>query len=368
VSALRQRGCGMDPGWLTPGAGPPVRDVWTAGWARGGIPIYENRTVAKVEKSVRGKAEWAAYAVGVPSTRPDWSNLDCAPFDTVFHICHVAEAFRVFEDARIRSSLVWDESRLRNTRTCVSWVSPNHWFSGSIYGNIRFDFDWKEVVQGKSLFWVEAISRYSPPAYRILVSDTDHVEAGLKRYDPKRRDGPLFYDRAGDTWYRNGHFTGEILIDADLWLSECKRAGFVDHHPRNCRRMGSQCPDLGKKASRAGAELIARLVGHSILEPQEVFLDASAKRRRLHREAAESWAHLAESLKVTKGSSGTVSHRHPAAQFLAASILDRIGLGRPKGTRKLCDLFSSTKELKLALTRRMVRALGLPSAEGLEED
>jgi hypothetical protein len=61
------------------------------------------------------------YSVGEPSTKPNWTNQDCAPFDTVYHICHVKDAFRYLEDGTIKSSLVWDESRLRNTRACVSW-------------------------------------------------------------------------------------------------------------------------------------------------------------------------------------------------------------------------------------------------------
>lgn len=319
-------------------------------------------------KKVHRKSEWAAYAVGIPSANPKCTNTDCQPFDTVFHICHVGEAVRVFEDGRIRSSLVWDESKLRNTRTCVSWVSPNSWFSGSIYGNIRLDFDWKGLVAGKRLFWVEAITRYNPPAYRILVSNKDHAQAGLKPYNPERTDGPLSYDPESDTWYRNGRFTGEFLIDEDLWLADCKKAGFKDHHPSMCRRAGSQCPDLGKQAAQAGAELIARLVGHNILKPQELFFDAFSKRKRLHDEAAEAWVHLRKSLKVAKGSKGSVNKKHPTALYLATAILDRFGLGRPKGTAKLCDLFSSADELRLALTRRMIRAFDLPSIEGLGDD
>src|SRR5438046_2882593 len=129
------------------------------------------------------KPEWLPYRLGKPSTRTNWTNPDCVPFDTVYHICHLDAAFRVFEDGRIRSSLVWDESRLKNTRTCVSWVSSNLWANGSIYGNIRFDFDWKTLVTGSKFYWVEAISSYRPTAYRILVSEAEHSHSGLSTYD-----------------------------------------------------------------------------------------------------------------------------------------------------------------------------------------
>jgi hypothetical protein len=153
-----------------------------------------------------------------------------------------------------------------------------------------------------------------------------------------------------------------------LWVSDCKKVGFWDHHDNKCKKARSNCNYLGKRGHEAGAELIARLVGHNTLEPQELFLDASTKRRRLHDEAAEAWAHLKKALKVPKRSNGTISHRHPAAPFLITAILGRFGLRRLKGTAKLCDLFRSTDELRLALTRRILRAFDLPSAEGLGED
>ncbi len=321
-----------------------------------------------MRKSARTRPEWSAYQVGKASSNPRWTNQDCEPFDMVYHICHVHDALRVFEDGRIRSSLVWDESRLRNTRTCVSWVSPNLWFSGSIYGNVRFDFEWRELIKGKWFYWVEAITRYNPPAYRILISASDQSELGLKRYDPTRRDGPLFHDPKTNMWYRNGNYTGEILVDTDLWLADSKKIGFWDHHVTICKNARSQCRDLGKRRYEAGAELIARLVGHNILEPKELFLDTSGKRKRLHEEAGQAWAHLRKAFKVSKSSRGRIAHHDPAAMYLVTAILDRFGLGRPKGTARLCNLFRNAEELTLALTNRMIRAFDLNSAKGLGDE
>jgi hypothetical protein len=124
----------------------------------------------------RAHHEWSRYKVGTPSTLLNWTNPDCSPLDTVYHICHVDEAFRDFEDDRIWASLVRDESRLRKTRACVSWLSSNLWNAGSIYGNIRFNFDWKEVIDGRHFYWVEDMRMYSPPAYRILVTVVCGIE------------------------------------------------------------------------------------------------------------------------------------------------------------------------------------------------
>lgn len=82
------------------------------------------------------KREWREYKVGKKSTRKNWVEPSCQPFSLVRHITHIKDAIRIIEDEAIRSSLVWDESKLNNSRTCVSWVSPNTWANGSIYGKI----------------------------------------------------------------------------------------------------------------------------------------------------------------------------------------------------------------------------------------
>lgn len=96
------------------------------------------------------------------------------PVEKASDICHVSDAFRMLEDGRIRSNLIWDERKLNNTRTCVSWLSPNHWSDGSLYGNIEFHFDWRTLIEGKNFFWVEAMP-YNPHAFRILITDKDAV-------------------------------------------------------------------------------------------------------------------------------------------------------------------------------------------------
>jgi len=154
--------------------------------------------------------EWEPYSVGKPSTRTNWTNADCSPFDPVYHICHISDAFRLFEDRRIRSSLVWDESKLKNTRTCVAWLSPNLSANGSLYGNIRFDFDWRDLIEGKKFYWVEAI-RYRPPANRILITDKQ-PSLDLERYRPEEGNGPLYHDSGNDVWYCNGNYTGEFML------------------------------------------------------------------------------------------------------------------------------------------------------------
>src|SRR5260370_3909888 len=130
-----------------------------------------------MKSSKHARPKWLPYKVGRPSIRANWTNPDCTPLETVYHISHIDPAFRIFEDGRIRSSLVWDESKLRNTRTCVSWASSNLCLNGSIYGNIRFDFDWGNLVSWRHFYWREAQTRYNQPPDRILFLATDYPDS-----------------------------------------------------------------------------------------------------------------------------------------------------------------------------------------------
>lgn len=182
---------------------------------------------------MKKRPEWISYRVGKPSSDPNRTNTDCCPLDSVYHICHVSDAYRIFEDMRIRASLVGDESRLKKTRSCVTWLSPDTWVNGSFYGNIRFDFHWRELVAGKSFYWVEAMN-YSPTAYRILIT-ADKPSLDLERYHPEDGDGPLYRDPNNGRWYCNRDLTGEFMLDEDLWLQECQTIAFENHHPPSAK-------------------------------------------------------------------------------------------------------------------------------------
>src|SRR5271169_1272481 len=96
-----------------------------------------------------------------------------SPFDEVFHISHLLPSTLIIRNERIKAGLVYDESILNTKRISVIWVSPNHWVRGSRYGNVRFKFPWKDIVKRKKYYWVEAITKYSPAACRILVTNND---------------------------------------------------------------------------------------------------------------------------------------------------------------------------------------------------
>ena len=226
------------------------------------------------------KTEWNRYKVGLKSTKKNWTEPSCQPFSVVRHITHLKDAFRIIEDGVIRSSLVWDESKLSNTRTCVSWVSPNKWAYGSIYGNISFGYLWNDLVKGRSFYWVEDFKKYNPPAYRILITDNDYSTSKLVTpYPVEDSNGPIYFD--GVDWYRNGNFTGEFLIDDDLQLNICHEIGFEDHHTRLCSKSGSNCKDLGLKNYEAGGRLLSYIIGKNLTFMNDKFWDISADEKKL---------------------------------------------------------------------------------------
>jgi hypothetical protein len=182
--------------------------------------------------------------------------------DTVRHIAHVPHARRIIEDRKIRAGLVYDESHLKTSRISVTWVSANTWNQGSIYGTVEFQFDWKMLIAGKNVYWVEAIEKYNPPAFRFLITARKYTSEIVTPYDPAKDDGPL--RTSGDKWYWNGNFTSEIMIDEDLWLREGNGLDFIDHNPQICRTYRSLHADCKQKPPETGGRILAYILAHNV--------------------------------------------------------------------------------------------------------
>jgi hypothetical protein len=261
----------------------------------------------------------------------------------------------MLEDGRIRSSLIWDESCLSNTRTCVAWLSPNHWPNGSLYGNVEFRFEWRKLVQGKKLFWVEAIEKYNPPAFRILITDKDTFQS-LEPYPAEESGGPLFYDSESDAWYWNGQFTGEFMVDEDLSVEHCTGIRFCNHHTSICRKDGALCSDLGQMRDDAGVKLLGLAIGTKVV-------NSTSRNRLLFMEGGElEWSAEHCIKRILKDQhncpfSGHVAAGDDAALPLATAILQRIG--RHRDPCRLASLFKTAKDLEISLRKRMAKAFAI---------
>jgi hypothetical protein len=300
-----------------------------------------------------------AYAVGEPSSRPNWTNPDCCPFEKVYHVAHVSDAYRIFEDRKIRSSLVSDESKLRTARASVVWLSPNTWIQGSFYGQIRFDFNWRELAEDKKFYWVEAM-RYGRIAFRILVTRRE-PEFGIELdpYDPEEKTGPLWYDSKNDVWYFNSDYTGEFMLEEDLQLRNCDALGFESHHPTTCKRFGPACTERDESSNSAGARLLARLIGQDIFSAsadlRRLFLNPGEK--ELHREAEAAWGWIVRAF-VRLKTIGKLSSEDDAASPIMKAMLDSYSNSRDVKT--LGSLFRSKAELELALRQRIAKSFSIP--------
>lgn len=228
-------------------------------------------------------AGWDAFPLTPPQPgQTFWNTLDGVDFTEVFHITHLRDAIRIIEDGRGRSSVVWDESVITNTRTTVSWLSPNEFYQGSIYGNIRFVFNWPQLIANHLLYWVEARTDVNPTAVRLLIvtplwaGDPPGPWAGpiqmagvqgpviLERFPHEHLGGPVYCDQADGTWYRCNGLTTEFMLADDLPLADVVRIDFVGHHGSICKRKGGPCAELGATAVTVGARFMAICLGRNM--------------------------------------------------------------------------------------------------------
>jgi hypothetical protein len=298
--------------------------------------------------------EWQKYKVGKPSTGKGWTEPDCIPFDSVTHVSHVQEAFRMFEDQTIRSMSVGSKGKLRHT--AVVWLSPNFWTLGSRYGNVSFKFDWRALVKDKQFYWVGKIQHPKTTACQILITKEHHPELDLYPYDTG--DGPLYYDSRRGIWYSNQrNVTCEVMADRDLPLSECEMVSFEDHHKHYCNRDGSNCPDLDQSDEDGGAKLLGRLIGQKVLSRRTSLRRLLLDGDKLHKSAGYTWRRILDRFSKVK-TTGGLSNTDDPARPVALAMLDRFD--RKRSVKELGSLFRSKKELELTLRQRVAAAFDIP--------
>jgi hypothetical protein len=305
------------------------------------------------------KKPWVKYQIGKPSPIPNWVNPDCQQLKRVRHICHLNDALRIVEDGGIRSSLIWDESCLNNTRTLVSWVSPNTW-SQSIYGHISFEFEWLPLIEGKHFYWVEVIPWYSPPAYRILITENDYSRCesiGLRLYNPSQGDGPLYFD--GESWWWNGDFTAEFMLDVDLSLDYCFKIDFVSHRGDKCKNFGRNCADKSLSNQEIGGIFLANLVGRRITNVNELLIDREKNRFTFSAEGALADFHHGKP-SFFKHFNSSVGAKSPSeVESIVRSILLAYGCRNDSLANSLASLIESEEIYQKAIENIIEAHFGL---------
>jgi hypothetical protein len=256
--------------------------------------------------------------------------------DVVHHGTHVADARRIIEDGQIEARLVYDKSLLNQTRTCVTWFSPNVWVDGSRYGTVQFSFAWAPLVQGRKLFWVEVIKKYTPHACRFLLTKRKQLnDDRLKFYDAESESGPL---RLHDgTSYRNPDVTLEFMLDEDADISKCHELSFVKHHPTYCSQRGNCGRPSAKKSA---AMIMAHILALGSWQVDEALICRDGPRKGKPNFAAELGLRAIQDSLIESSDTCSGSSVGDVAVTLARSALLHLSMGREKdATGAQCPLW-----------------------------
>ena len=281
--------------------------------------------------------EWETYACG----RPKKSDRSCQELTEVHHVVHVLEARRILEDGRIKAGLVHDESRLKRSRMCVTWMSAKTWGHGSIYGNVQFTFDWHSIVKSRHIYWVEAMTTYHPSAYRLLLTDRNLTGSShVKAYNPKTDNGPL--KRKEDMWYWNGEYTSEFMIEEDLSLDMCTKIKFINHHDRLCQSNGNSCPYLGAMPYKISPTVMAFILGNSIHNADSALFPNGKDRCQIDFSISNIYTKLGGNPKSFIGEIKKSSSR----QAVLRGALALYGSGQEAAAKELVSLLANQKALR----------------------
>lgn len=305
-------------------------------------------------------SEWSEFRVGKPSTRPNWTEPTCQPFDTVTHTSHIDSALSIVSQREIRSGLIFDESKLNTERILVSWVSPNTWAWGYRYGNIHFSFDITSIIRDRQFFWVESVA-YKIPACRILITDRDRSDT-LQRYDPTKPNGPWWYDTGSEKHYYNGQYCLEFMVESALPLTVLRDFDFVDHHSQWCsihRNNPSKCKELGFRAHKGGAYFLSKAAMAGVdLRPviERLYKPQSQTQRALSGAFVEmiySIAGFAENF------SGPITASSKDAAALGRSILGAFSHFRVDDAKILASKFANYGEFSKTIGTILTEATGV---------
>jgi hypothetical protein len=293
--------------------------------------------------------EWTPYRITIPHGSRHRAD-DGVVLDTVYHVVHVPAVRRILEDGQLRAGLVYDESRLNRSRMCVTWVSANTWGPGSIYGNVQFAFRWSDIIDGRHCYWVEEMPDYSPPAYRLLLTDRNLTGSRyVTPYAPSDDEGPL--RERGGVWYWNGEYTSEFMIEGDLLLRDCIGFDFITHRPGICRLYrGGSCPDRRATRSSSGGRVLAFLLGNELHAIDRVLKAPLGSHDRVLSDAVDAGADgIIRALGNGADRFGGAIKAEASRQAVLRGALALYGADQKDSARELIALLNSEKVFEQAL-------------------
>jgi len=187
-------------------------------------------------------------------------------FSIVYHIAHLPASKYLLESKRIIPQLIHDKSKLNSERIKVIWLSPNEWYQGSLYGNVRISYDINELIANKRFYAVEVMTEYTPVACRILITSKDYSSNPLlESFDPKiLNSGPWYIDQEGKNYFHSS-YNIEFMFEDELEISRAVNFDFVNHHNNFCNIFDDgSCSYLGFSSENAEIIFISHLIANDI--------------------------------------------------------------------------------------------------------
>lgn len=293
---------------------------------------------------------------------PDWEEYrirgDEREIGSVYHVTHVPTGKRIVEDGQVNSGLIYDRSLLNRSRISVAWLSANTWAQGSLYGTISFAFPWADIIKDQNIYWVEAITDYSPTAFRFLLTKRDGPSRHLQPYDPRRDDGPL---RLRDgKWFRAGRLTSEFMIEEDLSLDRSIELDFISHHHTYCNLNGSGCEELRRQPSpqKTAAAMLAHTLARGDHSIDRLWKPAGV--RAVFTPLEIGYSGLLTELGGRKTEFGGALRRPQSCGDALMGALSLYCLNRIREARGLLSLVASPGHFKRALLKAVRRHFGDP--------
>lgn len=305
--------------------------------------------------------EWKKYNFTIPRLNARRS-INGERLSTVYHIVHLPQARRILEDGHLKARLVSDESRLKRSRICVTWLSANTWAMGSIYGNVQFAFDWENIIEGREIYWVEAM-RYSSPAYRFLITDRDMSRyQHVIPYDPEEHEGPL--RKRGEEWYWNTKCTSEFMIEDDISLNDCTGLSFVSHHSTYCRTYKSSCAYMhDSQQETAGRVLAFLLSSNSNRRARKLIRKRQDGTVHLTFEAESGVENICQALGSKEENFGGAIKRAQSRRAVLLGALALYGAEQDQAARELATLLNSQDVFEKALVEIVRKKSGIAEYE-----
>ena len=313
--------------------------------------------------------DWNRFRVGRPSTRSNWTETDCVPFNYVSHYTHLESSFTSLREGVLRATLVYDESKLNTERIRVVWFSPNNWENagGFRYGSVGFDFKWQELIKDLNSYWIESIA-YGTPACRILLT-ANNYDSLFDRYDATVGNGPWWFDRSTGEHYRNGDYCLEIMFEDDLELIRNEGVTISSHHGRYCslnRYNPNACPDLGLDRQVARGYFLARIVGTKMNTIVLKFTEKDTEGKIIPKWSLEfGFNELLWKLPADVNFCGTLRSTDSSAESLVRAICSAYSYRHFDEQKKLASLFVSKEELWSCCRNVVAKDFGLSDSLSL---